>query len=210
MAHPGRDPTVYTPAREALIRSDWPSDRAAQLILADFNALPGEKLSMKTVQNFASGIGVYRSPGGKAATLAYSGGCTSHLWSAERTAYLAANWSINQDPHTAAARAQRLDVIRAINAMPGPVVTDKACKQKAMREGISRKPDPKEPEPVRLSGDRAFLAAWQEAGKRLQDVRPRSAPPRQGIMTGPPPDLDQMIATRAEMARQGHMGRMRG
>lgn len=211
MAHPGPNPAIYTPAREALIRRDWPSDRPSQLILADFNALPGRELAMRTVQNYAAELGIPRSGNGKAATMAHSRGCSPHLWSQQRTAYLAAHWTINQDPHTVAARAQRLDVIRAINAMPGPKVTDKACKQKAMREGISRKPDPKEPEPVRLSGDRAFLAALAARGTVYDDVPEDWVPGRYvSIMAGPPPDLARTIAGRAEMARQNHMGRLRG
>jgi len=206
MAHPGRDQTIYTPAREALIRRDWPSDRAAQLILADFNALPGRELTMKTVQNFASGIGVYRSPVGKAATMAYTRGCDTRLWSQERTAYLGAHWSTDLPPETLAARAQRAEVVRAINAMPGAPVTDKACKQKAMREGFSRKRGPKpEPEPVRLSGDRAFRAALAEAGIRFGDVPQRQLiGPYVPIMSRPDPLAAERLARHAEQARQAH------
>ena len=211
MAHPGPNPAIYTPAREALIRRDWPSDRPSQLILAAFNALPGRELAMRTVQNYAADLGIPRSGNGKAATMAHSRGCSPHLWSAARTAYLAAHWTINQDPHTVDARAQRFEIVRAINAMPGPQVTDKACKQKAIREGISRKPDPKEPEPVRLSGDRAFLAALAARGTVYNDVpEDWMSGPYVSIMAGPPPDLARTIAGRAEMARQNHMGRLRG
>jgi hypothetical protein len=201
MAHPGRDRAIYTPEREALIRRDWPLYRASQLILADFNSMPGRELAMRTVMNYAADLGLVRSGGGKAATLAYSRGCSSHLWSEERTAYLAAHWAINKDPHTVAARAQRLEVVRAINAMPGPQVTDKACKQKAMREGISRKPKPT-PEPAPEPADR-YLAALERAGIWFDDV-PEARPigPYVPIMSRPDPLAAERLARHAEQARQ--------
>ena len=203
MAHPGPNPAIYTPERESLIRRDWPSDRPSQLILADFNALPGRELAMRTVQNYAADLGIPRSGNGKAATMAHSRGCSPHLWSDARTAYLAANWAINQDPHTVAARAQRLDVIRAINAMPGPVVTDKACKQKAMREGISRK-GIRTPEPEPVPTDR-YLAALERASVWFHDVPElQLIGPYVPIMSRPDPLAAERIARRAEQARQAH------
>jgi hypothetical protein len=203
MAHPGPNPAIYTPERESLIRRDWPSDRPSQLILADFNALPGRELAMRTVQNYAADLGIPRSGTGKAATLAHSRGSSVYLWSEARTAYLAAHWATDLPPETLAARAQRLAVVQAINAMPGPQVTDKACKQKAMREGISRKRKPT-PEPEPVPTDR-HVDALERAGVWFQDVPEMQAfAPYVPIMSRPDPMRAERLARHAEQARQAH------
>jgi hypothetical protein len=92
MAHPGRNPAIYTPAREALIRRDWPSPRPSQLIFADFNALPGLQLTMKVVQNYAAGIGVCRSASGKRATQAYTRGYSLGVFTPDRIALILREW----------------------------------------------------------------------------------------------------------------------
>jgi hypothetical protein len=203
MAHPGPNPAIYTPERESLIRRDWPGTRPSQLILADFNALPGRELAMRTVQNYAADLGIPRSSNGKAATLAHSRGSSVHLWSEARTAYLGAHWATDLPPETLAARAQRAEVVRAINAMPGPQVTDKACKQKAMREGISRKRELK-PEPEPQPTDRYF-AALERAGVWFRDVpEMQEFAPYVSIMSRPDPLAADRIARHAEQARQAH------
>lgn len=218
MAHPGRNPSIYTPEREALIRRDWPSSRPSQLIFADFNGLPGRQLTMKVVQNYAAAIGVYRSAGGKRATQAYTRGYSLGVFTLEREALILREWPSD--------RPSQL-ILADFHALPGDPTSLKGLMRHAHSMGLRRPIAARvatlaflkgRPLPVRLDkpdrvpeGFDRHSAAMAHAGVVFDDVPDDwMSGPYVSIMTGPPPDLARTIAGRAEMARLNHMGRMRG
>lgn len=212
MAHPGRDQTIYTPAREALIRRDWPSTRPSQLIFADFNALPGRQLTLKVVQNYAAGIGVYRSAGGKRATQAYTRGYSLGVFTPERIALILRDWPSD--------RPSQL-ILADFHALPGDPTSLKGLMRHAHGMGLRRpiaarvatlahlkgRPLPisqEKPDPVPKGFDR-HVDALKRAGVWFQDVPEMRATGRYvPIMSRPDPLAAERLARHAAQARQAH------
>jgi len=214
MAHPGRNPAIYTPEREALIRRDWPGTRPSQLIFADFNALPGRQLTMKVMQNYAAALGVYRHPGGKAATQAYTRGYSPDRYTPDREALVRRDWP--------SGRPSQL-VLADFNNLPGDTVTLKTVERYARSLGLRRPAaarsatlafasgnpawtPPAKRDPVPAGLDR-HLAALVQSGIVFDDV-PEMHPigPYVGIMSRPDPLAAERLARHAEQARQARHG----
>jgi len=212
MAHPGRNPAIYTPEREALIRRDWPGPRPSQLIFADFNALPGRQLTMKVMQNYAAAIGVYRSAGGKRATQAYTRGYSLGVFTPDRIALILRDWPSD--------RPSQL-ILADFLAMPGDPTSLKGLMRHAHGLGLRRpiaarvatlaylkgRPLPvaqDKPAPMPKGFDR-HVDALERAGVWFHDV-PEMQPigPYVPIMSRPDRLAADRIARHAEQARQAH------
>jgi len=212
MAHPGRNPAIYTPEREALIRRDWPSSRPSQLIFADFNGLPGRQLTIKVIQNYAAAVGVYRPPGGKRATQAYTRGYSLGVFTPERIALILREWPSD--------RPSQL-ILADFHALPGDPTSLKGIMRYAHGLGLRRPiaarvatlahlkgrplPVPQEkPDPVLRGADR-HVVSLVRVGIVFHNVPEMQAfAPYVPIMSRPDPLAADRIARHAEQARQTH------
>jgi len=130
------------------------------------------------------------------------------------------NWTPDRDARLRELRATdmtRHEMLERINDGYEPQVTMLQMQERARRIGAKRPRriyaqfDYSQSGPKYCSDDAyramsdAFARAHREAGIRFRVVR-FAVPPRRGIMSGPPPDLDRLIAAREQMARQSRHG----
>ena len=137
------------------------------------------------------------------------------VYTDERTEYLQRVWE-TETPFA--------EIKKIWNRLPGKETKPARIYTHAGRLGLSRPASmgghPRPPKPKRegiyqggdpANIDRLIRVASDRFGKlavRMVDAVDvnQPAPPRRGIMSGPPPDLDRLIAAREQMARQARRG----
>lgn len=136
------------------------------------------------------------------------------VYTPERTEYLQQVWG-TETPFE--------EIKKTWNRLPGKETKKARIYTHASRLGLTRpgfNGRPKQPPKPKRGGiyegvdptniDRLIRVASDRFGSlpvRMVDAVDvdRPAPPRRGIMSGPPPDIDRIVAARAQMARQGRM-----
>lgn len=189
-------PSVWTPARVAMLRDRYPHEGGSAGLLADINALPGKPVAtLKAVHATAKRIGLRVLPevarmisaaaaaNARAARLAQLAakppGSTASKWTRERLDLLAADYPTCTD---------RPALWERINALPGePIGNVELVRQKAKELGIKATPE-------------TLLALRAHGGRKGGTARRQPAPPAPAPTIAPPADEERSPEEQAAIA----------
>jgi len=192
-----RDREKYSDAREAIVIKLWPGPVSENVILAKVNALPGEPLTKNQLGRYANRLDVRRTHKGRD-------------WdtnTAAREALLRVEWP---GPKT------RKEVYALWLALPGKKGAIRGMENFATYIGLRR--GPRRPEPVKPAPPKPVIpapapidpfGASLSFARVVRQSKPRAentAPARQGIMKGKPPNHAEMIAAKVAQSAQARSG----
>ena len=187
-----RDREKYSTAREAIVVELWPAPVSDRSILAKVNALPGPPLTKNQLGRFANRLGVRRTHKGR-------------------------DWDKNTEAREAMLRVEwpgpktRKEVYALWLALPGTPGTIENMEGFAVYIGLrrERRPEPVKPAPPKpvvpspapidpFGASLSFARVVRQSKPRAENT----APARQGIMKGKPPNHAEMIAAKVAQSAQ--------